>query len=101
MLELLNSISSSKALGPDNTFTRDWLIRLSTFYFQNGDNAKGKQIYDQLAISLFKSGMTVSKENQSSLIPYSELLNASGMFCEASKIKDKLKLLDQQHCVAH
>lgn len=92
---------SIKSCGPDNTFTRDWLIRLSTFYLQNGDRAKGKQTYDQLASSIFKPSMTVSKENQDSLAPYAELLNASGMRLEAGKIRNKLKSLDQQHCAAH
>jgi len=91
---------SIKSCGPDNTFTREWLIRLSTFYLQNGDKAKGNQIYDQLAASIFKPGMTVSKENQDSLASYADLLNMSGMRLESGKIKNKLKSLEQQHCKA-
>ncbi|MFA6210767.1 MAG: hypothetical protein WCT03_06020 [Candidatus Obscuribacterales bacterium] len=99
---LLNNLLqiTTGASGPDNTFARDWLIRLTTLYLQDCDLIKGKQSYEQLASSIFKPGMTISKENQDSLRPLADLLNGRGMTREAGKIKDKLKSLEQQHCLA-
>lgn len=99
LTELLASTKS--ALGQDNTFTRMWLMRLSSHYLQNGDMAKGKQYYKELETSLFKPGLSVSKDNEEQLPPYAATLKKYGCNSEAAKIGLKLKELEGAHCGAH
>jgi tetratricopeptide (TPR) repeat protein len=95
-------VDSTRAkLGPDNTFTRMWLIKMSTFYLRNGDVAKGKQAYSTLASSLFKTGLSVSADNEKSLADYAKVLTQAGCATEAARINAKLAELEQQHCGAH
>lgn len=95
-------VDSTRAkLGPDNTFTRMWLVRMSTFYLKNGDISRGKQAYATLASSLFKPGLSVSKANEEDLTDYAKVLTQAGCSKEAAKIKAKLLELEQQHCGAH
>lgn len=99
LTELLNITKS--ALGQDNTFTRGWLMRLSTHYLQSGDVTKGKQYYKELETSLFKPGMSVSKDNEVQLPTYANTLKQYGCSSEATKISSKLKELESAHCGAH
>ncbi len=97
LLTNLSEISKAK-LGPYNTFTRSWLMKLSTFYLNAGDQVKGKHVYSELADSLFKPGMSMSKANEESLVEYSRTLKETGCKIEAAKVDEKLKELELKHC---
>lgn len=63
--------------------------------------AKGKQAYSTLASSLFKTGLSVSADNEKSLADYAKVLTQAGCATEAARINAKLAELEQQHCGAH
>lgn len=98
LAELLSITRST--LGPDNTFTRMWLMRISAFYLKNGDVGKAKKYYQELVASLFKPGLSVSKDNEEDLLVYLNALNHHGCLSESAKISGKLKELEQKHCGA-
>lgn len=99
LTELLTITRAS--LGPDNTFTRMWLMRISTYCLEHGDMAKGKVYFKELESSLFKPGMSVSKDNEEQLSVYAKTLQQHELKGEAAKIRGKVKLLEDAHCGAH
>jgi hypothetical protein len=96
---LQDGLEISKAsLGEDGMLTREWLMRLSTYFLLAGQRENARRVNQELIESVTKPGMSIAKNTADDLITLARLLRKRGYSQDAGKIERRLKEFESQQC---